>query len=606
MMKIPWYQKIQIQIPMIVFLIILIPAAAFSSYDIRSSRRVQLENRQDSMQQRLYETSLLMQDVMQQIENTGKMFTEDPSFDILLSQYLESPQDSEARSRLLLAMGQSAWPSTYMEQMYLIGENTPFILSSDPEEKLLDIQGTGQALYQTWEEQTRGQTTWTFLPSDQAETENETNQRIAYWRSVETGSEETSVSLVCVLKEEYLSNIMSGLAGSEGGLNAVSSYQGRLLYSDSPEAWPGDSLAAHPLFEPAYSGTENSGSYFVTVDGVKWLAVHYNSLEDGWKYLSAIPEQQIYSGIADRSFLYVLAASGVFGVLFGSLVLYYLVVNPLRKLQHKMQRMEQGQLETLNYTGSKNEIGQVLRTYDRMIVRLKKLIDEVYVQQLLRKQAELSALQSQMDEHFLYNTLNTIYCKASKEKADTSAAMILKLSQYFRLSLANGQEKIPLNEIMGLIRSYLQIQQLRYGQSLTCRIETFPDMEQYVSLKQLYQPIIENAVIHGFERKLGSHKLEIHFEKAGDRLRFIVRDDGVGMSSEHCREVIAGMNTFEHVQGKGFALRNIREQIRIVYGDTYGITLESELNQGTTVILEVPLERRNECTELVPDTGNIL
>ena len=155
-----------------------------------------------------------------------------------------------------------------------------------------------------------------------------------------------------------------------------------------------------------------------------------------------------------------------------------------------MELMERGQLEPLDFTGGNNEIGLVLKAYDHMIVRLKKLIDEVYVQQLLRKQAELSSLQSKMDEHFLYNTLNTIYCKASEEKAAVSASMILKLSQYFRLSLSDGQEKIPLDEILEMIRAYLQIQQMRYGQTLKCKIETFPGMGNYISLKQLYQPII--------------------------------------------------------------------------------------------------------------------
>ncbi len=168
---------------------------------------------------------------------------------------------------------------------------------------------------------------------------------------------------------------------------------------------------------------------------------YYNSLEDGWKYISAIPEHRIYTGMADRKFLYILLVSGLSGVLFGSLVLYFLVSRPLGKLQKKMELMERGQLEPLDFTGGNNEIGLVLKAYDHMIVRLKKLIDEVYVQQLLRKQAELSSLQSKMDEHFLYNTLNTIYCKASEEKAAVSASMILKLSQYFRLSLSDGQEK---------------------------------------------------------------------------------------------------------------------------------------------------------------------
>ena len=126
-----------------------------------------------------------------------------------------------------------------------------------------------------------------------------------------------------------------------------------------------------------------------------------------------------------------------------------------------------------------------------MIQRLQKLIDEIYVQQLLRKQAELSFLQSQMDEHFLYNTLNTIYSQASHEHADTSARMILTLSRYFRISLSQGSDKLPLDQLADLLRSYLQLQQMRFGRSLVFQIQRFPEMEQFVALKYLFQPIVE-------------------------------------------------------------------------------------------------------------------
>lgn len=595
MQKIPWYQKIQIQIPVIVFLIILIPAAAFGSYDISTSRQAQLKAAETQTAERLYETSLLMQDVMKELESTGKTLSGNREFLELLKKYLESPGEPGLQSGLLLALGQSSWPNSYIEHMYLISDNPPSILSSDPDEKLPDPEGTGRFLYQAWLDGMQGQTTWSLLPAGE---NGET--RLACWRAIPDNANPGGASLVSVLKNGYLENIMAGLRGREGSLNVIGSYQGRLLYCDALDdgpVMPGETLAENPLFREAYSKTENTGSYFAEADGRRWLVGYYNSLEDGWKYMCAVPEQQIYTGIADRKFIGILLISGLAGVLFGSLILYFLVVRPLGKLQKKMELMEKGQLEPLGFTGGKNEIGLVLRAYDHMIIRLKKLIDEVYVQQLLRKQAELSSLQSQMDEHFLYNTLNTIYCEADEEKANVSAAMILKLSQYFRLNLAGGQEKIPLNEILKMLHAYLQIQQMRYGQAMKCRMETFPDMDSYISLKQLYQPIVENAIVHGFEKKPGNHCLRISFQKTGTRLRFTVQDDGIGMSDETCREALSAMTSFDHVRGKGYALRNIREQIRITYGEDYGISMESRPGQGTTVVLEVPLERRNRCRE---------
>lgn len=595
MQKIPWYQKIQIQIPVIVFLIILIPAAAFGSYDISASRQAQLKAAKTQAAERLYEASLLMQDVMQELESAGKTLSGNREFLELLKKYLGSPGESKFKSGLLLALGQSSWPNSYIEHMYLVSDNPPSILSSDPDEKFPDTNETGHLLYQTWQNSMQGQTTWSLLPASE-----NGEIHLACWRALPCDENTGGASLVSVLKNEYLENIMAGLHGQEESLNVIGSYQGRLLYyepSDIGDVNPEKTLAENPLFREAYSKTENAGSYFAEMDGKRWLISYYTSLEDGWKYMCAVPERQIYTGLADRKFICILFVSGLAGVLFGSLILYFLVVRPLGKLQKKMELMEKGQLETLGFSGGKNEIGLVLHAYDHMIIRLKKLIDEVYVQQLLRKQAELSSLQSQMDEHFLYNTLNTIYCKADEEKANVSAAMILKLSQYFRLNLAGGQEKIPLNEILEMLRAYLQIQQMRYGEAMECRIETFPDMDSYISLKQLYQPIVENAIIHGFEKKPGNHSLRISFQKREAKLCFTVQDDGVGMSEESCREVLSEMAAFDHVQGKGYALRNIREQIRITYGEEYGISMDSSPGVGTTVVLEVPLERRNRCSE---------
>lgn len=592
MKKIPWYRKIQIQIPVIVFLIILIPVVVIGLYDIHSSRQRQLRAMKEAMETDLYKTSLLMRDAMSEVEETGKKLADSEVISSLTERYQQDPDDSRLQSYLLLLLTQTAWPCSDIETMYFLTENVPYILSSDPETQRLKTDGEGKALYQSWQKEQLGQTTWAFYRDEKSDEAN-----IAYWRSISFADTEAS-SLVCVLKNRYLSEAMDGLCSREGSLNVISSYQGKVLYGDFAASEYQMSLGEHPLFQQAYTNLENKGSYLAEENGIRWLVTYYNSLEDGWKYMTAVPEKLIYSEVADQKILYILVGAGMLAVLFGSTALHLLVNRPLGRLQKKLELMEQGQLEPLGYAGGKNEIAQLLSSYDRMILRLKKLIDEVYIQQLLRKQAELSSLQSKMDEHFLYNTLNTIYCKASEEQAPVSAAMILKLSQYFRLSLSDGREKIPLNEILEMLRAYLQIQQMRYGQTLTCKIETFPGMQNYVSLKQIYQPLIENAVIHGFEKKPGSHSLHIAFQRCGNRLRFLVEDDGVGMSEERCREAISEMPAFGQVQGRGYALRNIREQIRIVYGETYGIQIESKLGQGTRVTVEVPLEGGEHGTEL--------
>lgn len=580
--KIPWYRRIQFQIPVVIFLTFLIPSLIFIFYNHMTSRRAALQNTRSAMEERLNRTALLMQNMMQEIENTAKKLSEDEAFQDALSDFLSRPEDQTAQSRLLLMMGQAAWPCSLMENMYLVTEYSPVILSSDPEVKRIHAETWSADILMppsVW------QTGW------QSFKKNEEEKTIIYLRTLSDSPEKARCVLGCVLKPEYLYQGMAELQNQKDSLNMIAGYQGNVLYCSRNASYP-DSLDVTGLFQNAYSGHKNAGSYFYEDSGERWMVVYYNSLEDGWKYSSAVPEQQAYEQKTDLLLLPVLLGAGILSIFFGSMTLHRLVIHPLGQLQRQLEKMESGELEVMQPVKSQNEIGLVLQAYNHMIERLKQLIDENYVQQLLRKQAELSSLQSQIDEHFLYNTLNTIYCKASEEGAVVSSAMILRLSQYFRICLSKGQDKIPLSEILELIQAYLQIQQMRFGQRLTCHLDVLPDMENYVSLKWLYQPIVENAIIHGFERKLGNHTLEIAFREAYGALQFTVHDDGIGMTKEILERVTAQMNPFEPVRGKGYALRNIQEQIRIAYGESYGIKIDSCPEQGTTVTVTVPLERR--------------
>lgn len=582
MQSIRWYQKIQFQIPIAVFLIILIPSAVFWLYNAEKSRQRSIFDAVSVMESRLSESSYLLMDSMEEIENASRAFLEQQDFSDLMTEFFNAPDNARARSRILLSMGQTIWPVASAERMYLAGKNCPLILTSDPEEKILTSES--QAFLN--QGSPMGTTTWKPFPVGE-----KSEAGIAYWRSLSSPSYGDAGSLICVMKPEVLSRAVSGMVSLTGSAGVIHTYTGEILYSSGPEGAVSSLLSSFDGSEAEYG---EKRSWQLSMDDSKWLAVSLPSLENGLQYTMALPLSRVTGSFPGRDSLLLLAVAGIAAVAFGSVIFFFLVARPLGVLEKKMEAMESGQLETLAVSGPENEIGRVLRAYNQMIVRLKKLIDEVYVQQLLRKQAQLSSLQSQMDEHFLYNTLNTIYYQAQEENASSCASMILMLSRYFRLSLSDGQEKIPLTSIADLIRTYLQIQQYRYGQTLTCHIKLLPDMDQYLSLKHLYQPIIENAIIHGFEKKLGTHSLEICFAKDGDALLFSVKDDGTGFPRETLEEIMAPPDSMEPSSKKGYALRSIREQIRIAYGDAYGITIESAPGEGAFVELRLPLERRSE------------
>lgn len=582
MKKIPWYRKIQFQIPAVVFLTFLIPSVMFLFYDQTAAKRAAVLRMQTTLREQQTRTALLMQNTMEEIEDITKKLSEDEAFLQALADYFVMPEDGAARSRLLLLLGQTAWPNSQVEYLYLAAEGSETVLLSDPVKKQIRVEPDDWKLFGN---EIVRETGWSPYTDKEEKT-------IRCQRVITDSRSGHFCILGCVLKTEYLERNTEELRELSNGISRICDYQGKVLYQCGSGELSDSSADEWQLFAAAFDGSENSGQFFTSRHGGRWMTVYTSSLEDGWKYCTAIPKSQIYGSETGLRLLPVLLGAGLCSLLAGSLILYRLVIFPLLYLQKQLEKMERGELEAISSVQSGNEIGRVLHSYNHMIGELKRLIDENYVQQLLRKQAELSSLQSQVDEHFLYNTLNSIYCKAGEEGAPISAAMLLRLSRYFRLSLSKGQEKIALTEIEELIRTYLQIVQMRYGAGFHCQIETFPEMDRYISLKWLYQPIVENAIVHGFEKKTDSHSLEIRFEAEDGILRFIVRDDGVGMSEEQVKQVTEQMRTFEPVRGKGYALRNIAEQINIVYGESYGITIDSRPGEGTTVILAVPLERR--------------
>lgn len=581
-----WYESIRYRVPAIVGLTILIPMLAFSFFTFRSARENILENAKHSLYTSLYGSSLLMEASMEEVRSFSRNLSQNPEFLDKITSYLLEPSE-RTQKELSLVLGQYLGEMQELDQIYLIFEESDQILSTDFEQKMLSkAEGFGEELNRLYQEYFFDRIDWYSLPIGKGLTD----WRIAHIRPVPIPEKFGGCTILCTMKENLDSTAEA--LDYPGVLSAVTDYQGRVLTASWKMEHFAETLKENPLFENAYAQNENSGSY-IGEDEVSYLVMYYNSVESGWKYVGAIPLSEILENFSSQApGILLVVILGVLSIFLGSGLLYISVVKPLNYLMRGMKRMEEGELAPLGNIRQKGEIGAVLHSYNRMTEKLRQLIDEVYVQQLLRKQAQLSSLQSQMDEHFLYNTINTIYCEACREKAGKSANMLIVLSQYFRLSLAKGQDKVGLDQIEELIRCYLKIQTMRFGDALICRIEDFPDMDQYMALKYLFQPIVENAIVHGFESSRGRHTVEIIFRKEEEFLYFEVKDDGAGMSEATRQMLTEEPGTFQTVKGSGYALKNIREQIRITYGEEYPIYIESREGEGTRVYFRIPLERR--------------
>ena len=215
-------------------------------------------------------------------------------------------------------------------------------------------------------------------------------------------------------------------------------------------------------------------------------------------------------------------------------------------------------------------------------------------QKQLRK-AEFELLQAQINPHFLYNTLDAIVWSAEAGNQKQVVKMVGSLSEFFRSSLNKGKELVTVREELSHVRSYLEIQQIRYQDILSYDIEVPEELFENEIPKITVQPIIENALYHGIKNRRGGGKITVTGTDGDTDYSIIVMDGGMGMTTERLEEIRKELTDKESGEGKIYGLYNVNERIRLFYGDEYGISIESEYEKGTTVTIRLP----KKSTEIV-------
>lgn len=272
---------------------------------------------------------------------------------------------------------------------------------------------------------------------------------------------------------------------------------------------------------------------------------------------------------------------------------------PILKLMKQMAKVESGNLDTQVEVRSNDELGRLSHSFNRMIDRLKEYIDEAYVAQIKQKQTELNALKSQIRPHFLYNTLEVIRMSAVDKDDHEVADMILSLSNQLKYVIDYGEEKVGIGRELDNVKDYFYIISVRYDQRFEFSYDIASGVDlNWQILKLSLQPIVENAIQHGLKQK-GRGTVGLTIEKRGMDLVITVYDDGVGMSVDTLTRLNLVLNDAE-APGKNVGLKNVHERIRSVFGEPYGIVINSREHIGTSIVLTLPIveESASERTEI--------
>lgn len=328
-----------------------------------------------------------------------------------------------------------------------------------------------------------------------------------------------------------------------------------------------------------------SEGYFNTrIDGREYLGVFYRMETQDWYIVELTPYDRISQpgNVIKQVTFFSIAASLIvcfgFMLLFGSRVL-----EPLKQLRVLMRHMEREQFQEMKVRGN-DEISLLTRSFNRMSQRLNELINEVHVSRIKQKEAELKALEEQINPHFLYNTLDLIYWMSRMEKAFDTASMVSALSQLFRIGLNRGSRFTTVEKEVEHIRYYMLIQQKRYEEMIDFVIAVEPETSGCKVTKMVLQPVVENAIRHGIEPKDSSGRIEVSIFREGDDLVYRVSDDGVGADAASIQAVLDR----PAAEQQGLGLKNIHDRLKLNYGARYGITFESVPGAGTTVTIRQP------------------
>lgn len=285
---------------------------------------------------------------------------------------------------------------------------------------------------------------------------------------------------------------------------------------------------------------------------------------------------------------------GVFAILV--LVIWWLtliitesIAKPIRSLSENTRLVGKGDFTIRVSENENDEIQLLSHNFNRMVERIGDLVEDVKLEQLQLRDAELKLLQSQISPHFLYNTLDTIIWLAEDKQYEEVIKMVNALSDFFRTSVSKGKDFITIMEEKSHVESYLKIQQFRYQDILEYEIQIPEELGHYKVLKLTLQPLVENALYHGIKTKRGKGKILITGIRQEDTIVLIVSDNGSGMTKEALEQVRKDINRGGTEEPyNGFGLYNVNERIRLNYGEEYGLTMESEEGIGTKSIIKIP------------------
>ncbi|MBU5670901.1 sensor histidine kinase [Paenibacillus brevis] len=380
--------------------------------------------------------------------------------------------------------------------------------------------------------------------------------------------------LLVNFRVEQLEKLFSGLMDKQDVNQFIVDEAGTVVFSATPGMIGAD---LQQLMTEIEQGNRN---YYV---------VHHVSRVSGWEFYSIIHRDKLFAEINQiRDFAVLLVA---LLVVIGFVTAFFVsgsISNPIRRLDRLMRKVEKGDFNVVSRQDTLDEVGHLSRSFNRMTAEIKELIKQTKLEEKKKRSAEMNALQNQINPHFIYNTLSVIKWMAQAQMADNITDAIDDMIHILSFSTRNTQEYVSIEEEMTFIHSYLELLQLRYYNVFDFEVDIEPNVMQYRTLKFLVQPFVENAVFHAFAGDDRQHILNIRVENVSGDIQFTISDNGRGIEQERLNELLQQEISNEQTMNS-IGIGNVSRRLKLHFGQKYGVFIDSQKGEGTTVRILIPM-----------------
>lgn len=418
------------------------------------------------------------------------------------------------------------------------------------------------------------------------------NENLYRWvislsRAVELteGTSTTQGVLLVDLSYSSLEHLFDGVTTGKGGYVYLISNDGEILYHPKIQLIDSGRMQENNKAAAGYKDGNhreefNGANRIITVKSIGYT---------GWKIIGVTPENVVsLNSIKTRLFIVFIITLILFILALINSYISSRITNPIKELEKSVGILEEGDLETPISIGGSYEIQHLGNSIKNMAKQIRVLMDDIVAEHEAKRKQEFDTLQSQINPHFLYNTLDIIVWMIENEQKTEAVKAVTALARFFRISLSKGKSIITVGDELEHVRNYLMIQHMRFKNKFSYEIHAEKDCLELTSLKLVLQPLVENAIYHGMEFMDGDGEIVLDIWRKETDLYLSVKDNGLGMTKEQVASLFTDQVHVTSKKGSGIGVKNVNERIKLYFGEKYGLTIDSEPDEGTTITICLP------------------